>query len=70
MVFSRMILGFIIFFKSKLPNPKKIQTIVQMHVLVNPQQIQVFNIMAQLYRFFIKNFAYIMALITKLMRKT
>jgi hypothetical protein len=26
-----------------LPNPKNIQTIVQMHVPTNPQQIQVFN---------------------------
>jgi hypothetical protein len=70
MVFSRMILRFIISKKGKLPNPKKIQTIVQMFVLANPQQIHVFNGMVQFYRCFIKNFAYIMALIAKLMRKT
>jgi hypothetical protein len=47
MVFSRMILGFIISKESKLPNPKKIQTIIRMHVPKNPQQIQVFNRMVQ-----------------------
>jgi hypothetical protein len=36
----------------------------------NPQQIQVFNGMAQFYRYFIKNFVAIMALITKLTKKT
>jgi hypothetical protein len=41
-----------------------------MHVPINPQQIQVFNIMVQFYRCFIKNFAFIMAPITKHMKKT
>jgi primosomal protein N' len=70
MVFSRMILGFIVSKEGKLPNPKKIYAIVQMHVLTNPQQIQVFNRMVQYYRCFIKNFAFIMAPIIKFMRKT
>jgi hypothetical protein len=37
MVFSRMILGFIISKKGKLPNPKKIQAIVNMPPPKNPQ---------------------------------
>jgi hypothetical protein len=41
-----------------------------MSPLMNPQQIQVFNGMAQLYRCFIKNFATIMAPIIKLTKKT
>ncbi len=36
----------------------------------NPQQIQVFSGMAQFYKCFIKNFATIVAPITKLTRKT
>jgi hypothetical protein len=35
-----------------------------------PQEIQVFNGMAHFYRCFIKKFASIMALITKLLKKT
>jgi 23S rRNA A1618 N6-methylase RlmF len=70
MVFSRMILGFIVFKEGKLLNPKKIQAIIQMLVLTNPQQIQAFNKMVQFYKCFIKKFAFIMALITKLMKKT
>jgi hypothetical protein len=46
MVFSRMILGFIISKEEKLPNPKKIQAIVNMSPPKNPHQIQVFNGMA------------------------
>jgi hypothetical protein len=34
-VFSRMILKFIVSKEGKLPNPKKIQTIIQMHVPTN-----------------------------------
>jgi hypothetical protein len=37
MVFSRMILGFIISKKRKLPDPKKIQAIVNMPPPKNPQ---------------------------------
>jgi hypothetical protein len=46
MVFSRMILGFIILKERKLPNSKKIQVIVNMPPPNNPQQIQIFNGMA------------------------
>jgi hypothetical protein len=70
MVFSRMILRFIISKESKLQNPKKIQAIVQMSIPMSPQQIQVFNGMAQFYKCFIKNFSFIMATIIKLMKKT
>jgi len=61
MVFSSMILRFIVSKKGKLLDHKKIQTIVHMHVSTNE--------MVQFYRCFIKNFAFIMAPITKLMRK-
>jgi len=43
MVFSRMILGFIISKEGKLPYPKKIQVIINMRPPKNPQQIQIFN---------------------------
>ncbi len=43
---------------------------MNMLVPTNPQQIQVFNGMAQFNRCFIKNFVFIMAPITKLTRKT
>jgi hypothetical protein len=46
MVFSWMILGYIVSKEGKLPNPKKIQAIIQMPIPTNPQQIQVFNGMA------------------------
>jgi len=46
MVFSRIIFGFFISKKGKLPYPKKIQAIVNMHVPQNSLQIQVFNGMA------------------------
>jgi len=36
MVFSRMILGFIVSKEGKLLNPKKIQAIIQMLVATNP----------------------------------
>jgi hypothetical protein len=70
MLFSRMILGFMISKECKLTNPKKIQTIVQMHVPSNPQQIHVFNNMAQFYKHFIKKNSFIMVPITKPMKKT
>jgi hypothetical protein len=70
MVFSRLILGFIVSKKRKTPDLKKVQAIVNMLVPKNPQQIQVFNSMVQFYKCFIKNFAFITAPITKLMRKT
>jgi hypothetical protein len=40
-----------------------------MLIPTNPQQIQDFNGMVQIYRCFIINFAFIMAPITKLMKK-
>ncbi len=70
MVFLEMILGFIISKEGKLLDPKKIQAIVNIPPPKNPQQIQVFNGMAQFYRCFIKNFATIMAPVVKLTKKT
>jgi hypothetical protein len=46
MIFSGMILGFIISKEGKLLNPKKIQAILNMPPPKNLQQIQVFNGMA------------------------
>ncbi len=69
MVFPRMIFGFIVSKEGKLLDPKKIQTIVNMPPPKNPQQIQVFNGMAQFYICFIKNFIALMAPITKLTKK-
>jgi hypothetical protein len=69
MVFSAFILRFIVSKDGKIPDPKKVQAIMNMSVFTNPQHIQVFNGMAQFYRCFIKKFAFIMAPITKLMRK-
>jgi hypothetical protein len=66
MVFLRMILGFIKILKRKLPNLKKIKTLVNLPPPKNPQQIQVLNGMAQFYKCFIKNFTIIMARVTKL----
>ncbi len=70
MVFSGMILGFIVSKEVKLPYPKKIQAIVNMPPPKNPQQIQVFNGMTQFYKCFIKDFVVNMALITKLTKET
>jgi hypothetical protein len=39
MVFSRLILRFIVSKEGKMINPKKVQAIVNMPVLTNPQQI-------------------------------
>jgi hypothetical protein len=61
--------GFIVSKEGKLLDPKKIQTIVNMPPPKNPQQIQVFNGMAQFYKRFIKKIVVIMAPITKLTRK-
>jgi hypothetical protein len=65
-----MILRFIVSKEGKLPYPKKIQAIVNMPPPKNPQQIQVFNGMIKFYKCFIKNFVVIMALITRLTKKT
>ncbi len=69
MVFSGLILRLIISKEGKIPDLKKVHAIVNMLVPMNPLQIQVFNGMAQFYRCFINNFAFIMAPITKLMKK-
>jgi hypothetical protein len=55
--------------EGKILDLEKVQAIVNMQIPINPQQIQVFNGMAQYYKCFIKNFAFIMALIAKLMKK-
>jgi hypothetical protein len=43
MLFSWMILGFIISKERKLIDPKKIQVIINMPPPKNPQHIQIFN---------------------------
>jgi hypothetical protein len=50
-------------------DPKKVEALINMPIPTNPQDIQVFNKMAQFYRCFIKNFASIMSPITKLFKK-
>jgi hypothetical protein len=47
---------------------KKVETLVNMPVPIVPQEIQVFNGIAQFYMCFIKNFAWIMSPITKLFK--
>jgi hypothetical protein len=69
MVYSRIILGFIVSKEGKTLDPKKIETLVKMPVPKTPQEIQMFNGMAQFYRCFIRNFASIMAPNTKFLRK-
>jgi hypothetical protein len=59
-------LGFIVSEEGKTPNPKKIEALVKMLVPKTPQEIQIFNGMAQFYRCFIRNFTSIMVPITKL----
>jgi hypothetical protein len=56
--------------EGKLPNPKKILAIVNMPPLKTLKDIQVFNGMVQFYQCFILDFAFIMAPITTLLRKT
>ncbi len=69
MVYSRMILGFIVSKEGILLDLNKIQAIVNMPTPKNPYQIKVFNGMAQFYKCFINIFATIMAPITKMTRK-
>jgi len=69
MVCSITILGFIVSKEGNTHDPKKIEVLVKMLVPKTPQEIQVFSGMAQFYRCFIKKIAFIMALITKLLRK-
>jgi len=56
--------------EGKLLDPKKILRIVNMPPLKTPKEIQVFDKMAYFYQCFIWDFAFIMAPITKLLRKT
>jgi hypothetical protein len=63
------ILGFIVSKEGKTFNLKKIEAIIKMPIPKTPQEIQVFNGMAQFYRCFIRNFAFVMAPITKLLKK-
>jgi hypothetical protein len=48
MVFLGLILGFIVSKEGKIPNLKKVQVIVNIPVLINPRQIQVFNDMGSI----------------------
>jgi hypothetical protein len=50
-------------------DPKKVEDLVNIPLPTTPQDIQVFNMMAQFYRCFIKNIASIMSPITKLLKK-
>jgi hypothetical protein len=50
-------------------DPKKVKRLVDMLVTITPNEIQVFNGMAQFYKCFIKNFALIMSPITKVLKK-
>jgi hypothetical protein len=63
------ILGFIVSKEGKTLDPKKIEVLVKMLVPKTPLEIQGFNGMAQFYKCFMKNFASIMAPITKLFKK-
>ncbi len=65
MVFSRLILGFIISKEGKIPYLKKVEAIANIPTPINPQQIKIFNGMSQFYRCFIKKNSFIMELITK-----
>jgi hypothetical protein len=56
--------------EDKLSNPKKILIIIHMPTPKTPKDIYVFNGMAQYYRYFIKDFAFIMAPIIKLLQNT
>jgi hypothetical protein len=68
MVFSRTILGFIVSKEGKVMDPKKVEVLVNMQIPTTPQEIQVFNEMAQFYKCFIKNSASIMSPTTKLLK--
>ncbi len=69
MVCSGTILRFIVFKEGKTPDPKKIEALVKMPMPETLHEIQVFNGMAQFLKCFIKNFAFVMAPITKLLKK-
>ncbi len=46
MAFSGTILGFIVSKEGKVMDPKKVEVLINMTVLITPQEIQVFNGMA------------------------
>jgi hypothetical protein len=48
-VFSGMILRFIVSKERKLPDPKKVEAFVKKFIPKNPHDIQVFNGLAQIY---------------------
>jgi hypothetical protein len=56
--------------KGKVMDFKKVEALVNMPIPTTPQEIQVFNGMAQFYSCFIKNYASIMSPITKLLKKS
>ncbi len=64
-----IILGYVVSKESKLPYPKKNSAIAHMPTPKTFEDIQVFNGMAQYYKGFIKDFAFIIASITKLLQK-
>ncbi len=69
MVYSKIILGIIISKKKKTLDLNKIEALIKMLAPKTPQEIQVFNGMAQFYRCVIRNFAFVMAPIIKLLKK-
>jgi len=70
MVFSRIILGFIVSKEGKVMDPKKVEALVNMPVLTTPHEIQVFKGSSHFYKCFIKNLISIMSPITKLLKKS
>jgi hypothetical protein len=70
MVCLGTILGFIMSKKCKIMDPKKVEALVNMPLPTTPQEIQVFNRMAQFYMCFIKKFASIISPIIKLLKKS
>ncbi len=67
MVCSGTISGFIISKQGNTPSPKKIEVLIRMPVPKTPQEILQWN--SPILQMFHYNFAYIMALITKLFKK-
>jgi hypothetical protein len=69
MVFSGIILGFIMSKEGKIMDPKKVEALVNMLVFTTRQEINFFYGMAQFCRCFINFFASIMSPIIKLVKK-
>jgi hypothetical protein len=69
LVYSRVILGYIVSNARKLSDLKKISIVVNIFISKTRKDICVFNGMAQFYQCFIENFAFIMTPITKLLHK-